>query len=162
MKESRNEKKKRMETKRNNIIRRLFNREYLRIFPKKENKNTIFLEIQFTWKETHFIRSINIVNKAISRLITHPIDWSINMFSFNRENNYSSVDKRSWQSHERYWQRYRRDERRRCRYINPRGPGSQPLAARGRPPVPSLRKKIPPADSGRYGRLQKIPRDTGV
>lgn len=90
MKESRNEKKKRMETKRNNIIRRLFNREYLRIFPKKENKNTIFLEIQFTWKETHFIRSINIVNKAISRLITHPIDWSINMFSFNRENNYSS------------------------------------------------------------------------
>lgn len=51
MKESRNEKKKRMETKRNNIIRRLFNREYLRIDLSKKRKqkynflgNTIYLE----------------------------------------------------------------------------------------------------------------------
>lgn len=105
----------RMETRRN--TRGEYLEDYLRVlyiyrihiktktndlFKKGKNK----IKIQFSFERdtrTFHSKCLQGYNKQSNFPSTgHPIRRSINTFSFNRENNYSSRDKRSRQSHERY------------------------------------------------------------
>lgn len=105
----------RMETRRN--TRGEYLEDYLRVlyiyrihiktktndlFKKGKNK----IKIQFSSERdtrTFHSKCLQRYNKQSNFPSTgHPIRRSINTFSFNRENNYSSRDKRSRQSHERY------------------------------------------------------------
>lgn len=74
----------------------------LHLFKKGKNK----IKIQFSFERdtrTFHSKCLQRYNKQSNFPSTgHPIRRSINTFSFNRENNYSSRDKRSRQSHERY------------------------------------------------------------
>lgn len=159
----------RMETRRN--TRGEYLEDYLRVlyiyrihiktktndlFKKGKNK----IKIQFSFERdtrTFHSKCLQRYNKQSNFPSTgHPIRRSINTFSFNRENNYSSRDKRSRQSHERYWQRYRRDERRRCRYINPRGPGPNPWP-RAAEPFRRGGKRSPQQIAADTGGFKKYP-----
>lgn len=105
----------RMETRRN--TRGEYLEDYLRVLYiyrihiktktndlSKKGKNKI--KIQFSFERdtrTFHSKCLQRYNKQSNFPSTgHPIRRSINTFSFNRENNYSSRDKRSRQSHERY------------------------------------------------------------